>query len=78
MRFSTHRTAWHAPCHISIEASIISLRRTTMKFETLMLHSLFAATLLVCVLTLGSMLTIKPAAPGIAASPAQVSATVRG
>ncbi|WP_430391174.1 hypothetical protein [Dyella sp. 20L07] len=27
-----------------------------MKFETLMLHSLFAACLLVCVLTLGSMI----------------------
>jgi hypothetical protein len=28
-----------------------------MKFETLMLHSLFTACLLVCVLTLGAMLT---------------------
>ncbi|GAB2583581.1 hypothetical protein ISP15_17130 [Dyella jejuensis] len=28
-----------------------------MKFETLMLHSLFAACLLVCMLTFGAMLT---------------------
>jgi hypothetical protein len=37
-----------------------------MKFETLLLHGLFAACLVVCVLTLGAMLTAAPtvAAPG--------------
>jgi hypothetical protein len=32
-----------------------------MKHETLMLHGLFAACLLVCALVLGSMLTASPA-----------------
>ena len=32
------------------------LRRTAMKFETLMLNSLFAACLVICVATLGAML----------------------
>jgi hypothetical protein len=31
-----------------------------MKFETLMLKSFFAASLLVCVLTLGSMIASRP------------------
>ena len=33
-----------------------------MKHETLMLHGLFAACLLVCTLVLGAMLTARPAA----------------
>jgi hypothetical protein len=44
-----------------------------MKFETLMLHSLFAACLLVCVLTFGAML-VSPTASNIAATPAPVTA----
>ncbi|MBE1159860.1 hypothetical protein [Dyella acidiphila] len=47
-----------------------------MKFETLMLHSLFAATLLLCVLTFGSMLTSKVAAPAVAGH-VHAAATVR-
>ncbi len=31
-----------------------------MKFETLMLHSLFAACMLICVLTMGAMMSAKP------------------
>ncbi|GFZ96919.1 hypothetical protein [Dyella caseinilytica] len=45
-----------------------------MKFETLMLHSLFAATLLICVLTFGSMLTAKTPVAHFAASHAPVAA----
>ncbi|MBB6188352.1 hypothetical protein [Rhodanobacter sp. MP7CTX1] len=47
-----------------------------MKFETLMLHSLFAACLLICVLTLGAMLTTQTTVSNVAAShaPAAVSA----
>jgi hypothetical protein len=45
-----------------------------MKFETLMLHSLFAACLLVCVLTFGAMLVSPAAAPNVAAAPAPVAA----
>ncbi len=43
-----------------------------MKFETLMLKSLFAASLLVCVLTIGAMVTSPVNAPGAVAT--QVSA----
>jgi hypothetical protein len=46
-------------------------RRTIMKFENLMLHSLFAACLLVCVLTLGAMIS----APAAYSSAAVASAT---
>jgi hypothetical protein len=45
-----------------------------MKFETLMLHSLFAACMLICLLTLGAMLTLPAAVPNIAASHAPVAA----
>lgn len=48
-----------------------------MKFENLMLHGLFAACLLVCVLTLGAMVSapssgvaVATAAPTAAAQPA--------
>lgn len=41
-----------------------------MKFENLMLHSLFAACLLVCVLTLGAMITAPAFAPASVASSA--------
>jgi hypothetical protein len=46
-----------------------------MKFETLMLHSLFAACLLLCVLTFGSMLTSKAPVSNVAATHAHVIAT---
>jgi len=38
------------------KASVTYLRRAAMKFETLMLNSLFAACLVICVATLGAML----------------------
>jgi hypothetical protein len=44
-----------------------------MKFESLMLHSLFGACLLVCVLVLGAMLTAQVSVPSVAASHAQVA-----
>jgi hypothetical protein len=47
-----------------------------MKFETLMLHSLFAASLLVCVLTLGNMLTSHAPVANVAAAHAHVAASV--
>ncbi|TCV97092.1 hypothetical protein EC912_10187 [Luteibacter rhizovicinus] len=51
-------------------------RRTTMKFETLMLQSFFAAGLLVCFLTLGAMLTSHATvATTLAASHAPVAVT---
>ena len=46
-----------------------------MKFETLMLHSLFAACLLVCVLTLGAMLTSQATVSNVAANHAPVAAS---
>jgi hypothetical protein len=56
MRFSSALCDWHGPCHIYLESFIPSSRRTAMKFETLMLNSLFAACLVICVATLGAML----------------------
>lgn len=44
-----------------------------MKFETLMLHSLFASCLLVCVLTFGAMLSSHNIAPDAVASQAPVA-----
>lgn len=44
-----------------------------MKFESLMLHSLFAACMLICVLVLGAMLTSQVSVPSVAASHAQVA-----
>ena len=48
-----------------------------MKFETVMLQSLFAACLLVCALTLGAMLTAKASVSNVAANqtPAAVVAS---
>jgi hypothetical protein len=46
-----------------------------MKHETLMLHGLFAACLLVCTLVLGSMLTASPASLQPAASHALAAST---
>ncbi len=46
-----------------------------MKFETLMLQSLFAVCLLVCVLTFGAMLTTSSAAPNAVANHAPVAAS---
>ncbi|WP_168172533.1 hypothetical protein [Rhodanobacter sp. C05] len=45
-----------------------------MKFETLMLQTLFSACLLICLLTLGAMLTTQVPVSGIAASQAHVAA----
>ena len=45
-----------------------------MKFETLMLKSLFVASLLVCVLTFGSMITSQTNAPGAVATQVAVAA----
>ncbi|WP_202594195.1 hypothetical protein [Frateuria defendens] len=45
-----------------------------MKLETLLLHSLFAACLLVCALTLGAMLTTQAGVPAVAAGHAPVVA----
>ncbi|MBB6242540.1 hypothetical protein [Rhodanobacter sp. MP1X3] len=45
-----------------------------MKFETLMLQSLFAACLLICLLTLGAMLTSQITVPSVAVSHAPVAA----
>jgi hypothetical protein len=44
-----------------------------MKFETLMLHSLFAACLLVCVLTFGAMLMTHTTVSSVAANHAPVA-----
>lgn len=40
----------------SVKQDFLTSRRTIMKFETLMLPSLFAVCSLVCVLTFGAML----------------------
>lgn len=48
-----------------------------MKFETLMLHSLFAACLLVCVLVLGAMLTTRATVASIASNHAATSVPAR-
>jgi hypothetical protein len=55
MRFSVGLRGWHGLCPTYL-AQLIHSRRIAMKFETLMLHSLFAACLLVCVSTLSAML----------------------
>ena len=47
-----------------------------MKHETLMLHSLFAACLLVCALVLGSMLTTVPLSVRFAANTGTTHAMV--
>jgi hypothetical protein len=43
-----------------------------MKFETLILNSLFSACLLICLMMFGAMVTAKPAAAQIAVNHAQV------
>jgi hypothetical protein len=48
-----------------------------MKFETLMLHSLFAACVLVCLLALGAMLTTHATVANVASNHAATSATAR-
>jgi hypothetical protein len=55
MRLSGFFEPWHGPCHLYRESPIHS-RRTIMKFENLLLRSLFTACSLTCLLTLGSML----------------------
>lgn len=47
-----------------------------MKFENLMLQTLFSACLLICVLTLGAMLTTHASVPNVAANHAPVAATM--
>ena len=50
-----------------------------MKFETLMLHSLFAACLLLCVLTFGSMLVTTNASDAVAShAPVAVAVSLIG
>lgn len=50
-----------------------------MKFESLMLTSLFTACLLVCVLTMGAMLTTHANVPSVAAAaPVTAVAHVNG
>lgn len=46
-----------------------------MKFETLMLRSLFTACLLICVLTLGAMLTTNVPVSNVAVDHAPVAAS---
>jgi hypothetical protein len=46
-----------------------------MKFETLILQSLFAVCLLICLLTLGSMLTAQTTVPTLAANHAPAAVT---
>jgi hypothetical protein len=55
------------------KTSFLTLWRTTMNFETLMLKSLFAASLLVCALTLGAMIASHATAPTIATQHAPVA-----
>ncbi len=45
-----------------------------MKFETLMLKTLFSACLLVCVLVMGAMLTTRVSVPDVVAAGVQSSA----
>jgi hypothetical protein len=56
MRFSGGWSGWHGVCHITLESFDPHSRRTVMKFETVMLQSLFSVCLLICVLTVGGML----------------------
>lgn len=56
------------------KASFPYPRRIAMKFESLMLKSLFTACMLVCVLTMGAMLTAKTTLPNVAAAHAPLAA----
>jgi hypothetical protein len=56
MRFFQKKAVWHELCTTYIESPRTCPRRTAMKFETLMLNSLFVACLVICVTTLGAML----------------------
>lgn len=47
-----------------------------MKLETLLLKSLFVASFLICVLTVGSMLTAKITVSAVAGNNAPVAASV--
>jgi hypothetical protein len=49
-----------------------------MKLEALLLKALFSACLLICVLTLGSMLTATAPLPAVAGSPAAASVSSAG
>ena len=56
MGFAGHGAGWHKPCHISREhLTTPLLGSTAMKFETVMLNSLFFACLVICISTIGSM-----------------------
>lgn len=50
-------------------------KENAMKFETLMLQTLFSACLLVCVLTFGAMLTSHPSSSMAAAAHRTVAAS---
>ena len=54
---------WHGACHIYLESLIPSAKENAMKnvlkIEALMMQALFAASALICVLVMGSMLTAK-------------------
>jgi hypothetical protein len=75
-RFPGHAEGWHKACHLLHESHSTLFKENDMKFENLMLHSLFAACLLVCVLTLGAMIaapvtstaTVASAAPAATAT----------
>jgi hypothetical protein len=51
---------WHGVCHISPESRFLIRWRAAMNLnhETLMLRSLFGACVLICTMTLGSMLLV--------------------
>jgi hypothetical protein len=59
MRFPVVAARWHGLCSLTLESFIPQPRRTIMKFETLMLQTLFSACLLVCLLAMGAMLTTR-------------------
>jgi hypothetical protein len=56
MRLSAYACTWHAACHLYSEPLTDPLGEPAMKFETLMLHGLFASCLMLCVGTLAAML----------------------
>jgi hypothetical protein len=55
------------------KASFPHARRTAMKYETLMLQTIFSACMLVCLLVMGAMLTSKTPVSTAAVSHAPVA-----
>jgi hypothetical protein len=70
MRFSRHADVGTLFAIYPSKASFPFAWRTVMKLEALLLKALFSACLLICVLTLGEMLTSKAPVAAIAQSPA--------